>query len=510
MISPYHTFCDSALPFGLQSTPKLFTAVADGLSWALQCEGIVNLIHYLDDFFFWSKESSPNCARALSTAVPLCHRLCLPVAPQKVATMIVFLGIVIDSARQEIRLPEEMLVWLHQELWAWGDIPNRSAEPCGKGGDAMPPILKVSDRHHEDPLQAGPEGPPQPRVSGGHRVVSCGLERGLFLPRRSPDALWSWGCGAFIRGSAEWLQLLWPASWLEIPIAAKELVPIVASLAVWGPVAQCKATVIIWQGSARDPLLNHLLWVLALLLVRGSKYSSMWTTSRGSGTVEPMRFRKIAPCYFSPSPKVFRSHTGVRLSRSTRLGGLLDILCPGSVLQLYGAGKRRYLRFCSRANLSPFLATEGTRCMFVAHLATEGLRAQSISGYLSVVQHMSIEASFAPLAREECPCLGFVLKGVSRGQAAAARPRRIPITPQILLSLKEVWEWGTMDTYTAWLLWAMVTIQDLSAPLAVEALDISFEGSPVMSHVHLRFSKTDATGSGQTSFWAPCAIPSVP
>ena len=92
------TFCDRALPFGLRSTPKLFTAVADGLSWALECKGVANLIHYLDDFFFWSEEGSPDCAPALSMAVPLCHRLGLPVAPQKVAgpsTSIVFLGILI-------------------------------------------------------------------------------------------------------------------------------------------------------------------------------------------------------------------------------------------------------------------------------------------------------------------------------------------------------------------------------------------------------------------------------
>ena len=39
---------------------------------------------------------------------------------------------------------------------------------------------------------------------------------------------------AFVLGSAEWLQLRWPDAWSEIPIAAKELVPIVAGLAVWG------------------------------------------------------------------------------------------------------------------------------------------------------------------------------------------------------------------------------------------------------------------------------------
>ena len=89
------TFCDRALPFGLRSAPKLFTAVADGLLWALHCEGIANLLHYLDDFFFWSEAGSSDCASALSIAVPLCGRLGLPVAPQKMVgptTSIVFLG----------------------------------------------------------------------------------------------------------------------------------------------------------------------------------------------------------------------------------------------------------------------------------------------------------------------------------------------------------------------------------------------------------------------------------
>ena len=46
------TYCDRALPFGLRSAPKLFSAVADGVAWTLQCEGIVNCLHYLDDFLF--------------------------------------------------------------------------------------------------------------------------------------------------------------------------------------------------------------------------------------------------------------------------------------------------------------------------------------------------------------------------------------------------------------------------------------------------------------------------
>ena len=91
--------------------------------------------------------------------------------------------------------------------------------------------------------------------------------------------------------------------------------------------------------------------------------------------------------------------------------------------------------FCTWANLNPLLATEATLCCFMVHLAIEGLRAQSMSGYLSAVRHLSIEVGLPPLAREGCPRLAYVLNGVNRSQAASGRPRRLPITPEILLSL---------------------------------------------------------------------------
>ena len=46
------TYIDTALPFCLRSAPKLFSAVAESLAWALECEGIQNSLHYLDDFLF--------------------------------------------------------------------------------------------------------------------------------------------------------------------------------------------------------------------------------------------------------------------------------------------------------------------------------------------------------------------------------------------------------------------------------------------------------------------------
>lgn len=39
------TNVDQALPFGLRSAPKIFTAVADGLEWAMRQEGIKHSLY---------------------------------------------------------------------------------------------------------------------------------------------------------------------------------------------------------------------------------------------------------------------------------------------------------------------------------------------------------------------------------------------------------------------------------------------------------------------------------
>ena len=48
------------------------------------------------------------------------------------------------------------------------------------------------------------------------------------------DASGSWGCGAFFKG--RWPQLWWSPQWSGVHIMAKELLPIVLSCAIWGPV----------------------------------------------------------------------------------------------------------------------------------------------------------------------------------------------------------------------------------------------------------------------------------
>ena len=122
------TYSDQALPFGLRSAPIIFSAVADGLAWALFQSGVDYSLHYLDDFFFCGPRDLTSCQGALSLAIPLCHRLGLPVAPEKIegpATSLTFLGINLDSEVMSMSLPRERLASLRQRLSSW--LNRRSA-----------------------------------------------------------------------------------------------------------------------------------------------------------------------------------------------------------------------------------------------------------------------------------------------------------------------------------------------------------------------------------------------
>ena len=247
---------DQALPFGLRSAPKLFTAVADGLAWAMQQEGVHNSVHYLDDFLFWGPPSSPECGVSLSKATAVCHPLGLPTAPHKTvgpATVLTFLGIEVDSMAQVLRLPAAKLVRLQRELARWESkrqaskrelqrmigLLSYAATVVRPGRSFLRYLIEASKRPRRQPHKT--------RIDAGCRsdlawwslfaqdwngvALFHGLPAGETVVS---DASGSWGCGAYCSATKEWFQLRWPPSWAEVNIAAKELVPVVVSAAVWG------------------------------------------------------------------------------------------------------------------------------------------------------------------------------------------------------------------------------------------------------------------------------------
>jgi len=115
-------YIDTALPFGLRSAPKIFSALADGLIWCLHSKGMVDSLHYLDDFLLLGPSDSPRCAEALRILLQLCEELGALVAGEKTegpTTLLEFLGIEIDTELLQMRLPQAKLKELISRLRQW-------------------------------------------------------------------------------------------------------------------------------------------------------------------------------------------------------------------------------------------------------------------------------------------------------------------------------------------------------------------------------------------------------
>ena len=115
-------YVDTALPFGLSSAPKIFSAVADALLWVMLLKGVKWALHYLDDFLLFGRPHLQECQSALDIGLQTCSELGWEVHVHKVggpSSCIVFLGIEIDSINSQLRLPTEKLQSLKMELVKW-------------------------------------------------------------------------------------------------------------------------------------------------------------------------------------------------------------------------------------------------------------------------------------------------------------------------------------------------------------------------------------------------------
>ena len=287
------TYIDHALPFGLRSAPKLFTAVADGYAWALTTRGITDFVHYLDDFLFWAPPDSSACRHALTTALELGTSLGLPAAPHKVdgpTTSLTFLGIEMDTVAQQLRLPQEKLRRLKRVLLRWTTTSNPTKRQLqsligllNHAASVIPPGRSFLRGLIEDMKRPARLDQPTRLTAEAKADIAWWLlfveswnGVGLFPTPPKPasvtttsDASGSWGCGAFKSEPIQFFQLQWPESYSHIGIAAKELLPMVASAAIWGKewsgktvLFRCDnmaAVIAVNSRSSRDRMMTHLL-----------------------------------------------------------------------------------------------------------------------------------------------------------------------------------------------------------------------------------------------------------
>ena len=102
-------FFDKCLPFGSSISCAIFQAISDSISFLVQFKtGIPNL-NYLDDYFFVALYKK-RCDDQVRQFLSICDTIGFPVAAEKThwgANFLVFLGLVIDTLNQVIRIPKE-------------------------------------------------------------------------------------------------------------------------------------------------------------------------------------------------------------------------------------------------------------------------------------------------------------------------------------------------------------------------------------------------------------------
>lgn len=116
------TYIDTALPFGLRSAPKIFSALADALAWILKDRGVAWQLHYLDDFLFAGPPRSNACAEALRLALETFQKLGVPIASHKTegpTTRLTFLGIQLDTVEMSLSLASDKLARLRALILLW-------------------------------------------------------------------------------------------------------------------------------------------------------------------------------------------------------------------------------------------------------------------------------------------------------------------------------------------------------------------------------------------------------
>ncbi len=295
-----NVYVDAALPFGLRSAPIIFSAVADALEFIIRGKGVKEIGHYLDDFVVEGPPRSSLCRKYLHESLRTCKEVGLPVADEKTegpATVLPFLGIELDTDKLEMCLPDGKLVKLRELVSKWrkrksctkkelqslaGHLSNacKVVRPGRRFLRGVFGLLSLFQREdHMIRLSAAFRADLEwwHVYVGGWNGVS--MMRGEIWHRPEvefwSDASGSWGCGAV--WDSMWFQVGWDQSeeWVGASIAAKELLPVVLAMAVWGQawtgsavVCHCDnqaAVSAVKGGYCRDTTMAHLLRCLFYL-----------------------------------------------------------------------------------------------------------------------------------------------------------------------------------------------------------------------------------------------------
>lgn len=163
-------------------------------------------------------------------------------------------------------------------------------------------------------------------------------------------------------------------------------------------------------------------------------------------------------------------------------------------------------------------APEHQLCQFVSSLAIEKLCHSTLKGYLSAIRHLHIEGGYGDPGLSGMARLEQVMKGIKAVQAKLPKKApRLPITPELLLIMKQSWK-QMAAKWNSIMLWAAAALcffgflrsGEITVPsdssfdegvhLMFDDVAVDSTANPRVLKVRIKASKTDPFRVGVNIF----------
>lgn len=256
---------DTRLPFGARRSVGIFHRLTQAVRRMMARKGYDLTIVYLDDFLIVSK-CKHICAEALRVLIQLLRKLGFMIHWGKVVdptTCITFLGIELDSIAMTLRLPEEKLLQLRQELQgslSRNRFTKRQLQSLAGRLSWAASVVKggrVFLRRIFNTIRMLRQNTHRVRVNSEVRkdllwwssFISTFNGRSVILDQYPIESVFTDACNEGAGGSfgGDWFYFNWLKDWPDatnLHINEKEVVAVVLAAYRWAPCWQNKRVII--------------------------------------------------------------------------------------------------------------------------------------------------------------------------------------------------------------------------------------------------------------------------
>jgi len=311
-------YVNVTMPMGAKISCSTYEKFSTFLHWCIQQEcDLDTLVHYIDDFLFFSRADTKLCALLLATFDKITELFGVPTAPEKrvtPCTLIEFLGLMVDTIKQQVRVPQDKLIDIQAKidhalgkkkltLKEFQSLIGSLQFLCRAVAPGRPFIRRltfetrnVTKPNHRIRLNKGCKEDLRVwktflRDYNGvtfFRDVEWTNSEALKLQTDASD----WGMGQYFNG--RWAY----ASWKSHPklrkgsIELREILPIASSLAMWGNdlankkvIFQCDNISVVHALKSQSSTCPKIMAVIRFIVLQALKYNITFRAEHLKGTL---------------------------------------------------------------------------------------------------------------------------------------------------------------------------------------------------------------------------------